>query len=262
MVDAAASGAPAGYRRLEGPRGARIVALSGLAQPIARLLDGGTLYELAARLGHGPDFHGRAPAYGLRIDRESAQPAHVVVRHNWHGGALARLTGDRFLGSGRTALELDASVRLRDAGVPTPRVVATVTYPAGMGFSRADVATELILDSRDLASCLEDADLATRQRALAATGGLLDLLSAAGARHHDLNAKNVLIHAPSHGEWTAYVLDVDRVRFLAPHDISVTRGNVERLLRSIGKRRRLNGALVTDGELAGLRDRCIAASRP
>jgi len=258
----AAASTPAGYVRLDGARGARIVALSDCAEAVAKLMAGGTLYDVAARLRHGPVFQGRAPAYGLRLERAAGEPLHVVVRHNWHGGALARITGDRFLGAGRTDLELAASIRLRDAGVPTPRVVATVIYPAGPGFSRADVATELVTSARDLGACLEDDDLAQRQRALAATGALLDLMTAAGARHHDLNAKNVLIHAPRDDAWTAYLLDVDRVQFLPPRDASVTAGNVDRLLRSIDKRRRLLGARVTDGELAALRDRRTGASRP
>lgn len=263
MSAGARANLPAGYVRLDGPRGVRITTLADFASPIAALLqDGVTLYEAAARSGHGPVFHGRAPAYGLRLQiGDAGRVERLVVRHNLHGGAFARITGDRFFGPGRTELELGASLRLRDAGIPTPRIAATVTYPAGLGCTRADVATELVAASQDLGAYLVDADLARRQRALAATGALLDLLAAAGARHHDLNAKNVLIQAPEAGPWKAHALDVDRVEFLSPRDGAVMDRNVDRLLRSIEKHRRLHGALVTDGELVALRDRRTGASR-
>ena len=131
-----------------------------------------------------------------------------------------------------------------------------VTYPAGPGFSRADVATRLVPDARDISGCLCDTDPATRKRAVAAAGALFGytgvgtlLLSEAGARHHDLNVKNVLLrHRPDAG-FQPYVLDVDRVTFHEPHDPDVIRGNAERLLRSARKWRRLHGARVTDAEL-------------
>jgi 3-deoxy-D-manno-octulosonic acid kinase len=247
--------APAGYVWLGGPRGARVLALREHADAILKLLDSSTLYDAAAARRDGLVFQGRAPAYELALPAER-----VVVRHNWHGGAFARLTRDRFLRGGRTDIELNASERLRDAGIATPRIVAVVTYPAGPGFSRADVATRLVPDARDLSGCLCDTDPATRKRAVAAAGALLDQLAAVGARHRDLNVKNVLLrHRPDAG-FQPYVLDVDRVTFHEPHDPDVIRGNAERLLRSARKWRRLHGARVTDAELTAWQARDTTAS--
>jgi hypothetical protein len=185
-----------------------------------------------------------------------------VVRHNWHGGAFAWPTGDRFWGAGRTDIELRASERLRAAGVMTPRIVAVITYPAGAGLRRADVATELVPNARDLGAHLCDPEAAARTRAIAAAGGLLRALAAADARHHDLNVKNVLLRRSPTGELEPYVLDVDRVTFHPPRAAAVMRGNVERLLRSARKWRRLRGARVTEAELAAWQALCTAPSTP
>src|SRR2546423_593380 len=68
-----------------------------------------------------------------------------------------------------------------------------------------------------------------RAAALSSTAELLAMLARAGARHHDLNAKNVLLTYEA-----AYVLDVDRVTFSGNHD-AVFEGNLARLNRSLRK---------------------------
>jgi hypothetical protein len=73
----------------------------------------------------------------------------------------------------------------------------------------------------------------------------VESLDAAGARHHDLNVKNVLI-AREHGSLVAWVLDVDRVEFGTPGSEAVRKGNAVRLLRSALKWREERGALFSD----------------
>lgn len=172
----------------------------------------------------------------------------VVVRHNRHGGLLAGLTGDRFLPPTRAPYELDVARRLADAGVPTPEVVAIAVYAAG-AFRRSDTVTREVAPARDLASALV-ADDDERATALSATARLVAALSAAGARHHDLNVKNVLLEERDEG-MRALVLDVDRVTFETPAAVVVER-NLARLLRSARKWRDRYGARVSEGELAAL----------
>ena len=72
---------------------------------------------------------------------------------------------------------------------------------------------------------------------------LVAALSRAGARHHDLNAKNVLIADQ------AMVLDVDRVQFgWKPQDALAH--NLARLDRSLRKRRERLGERISDEEIA------------
>jgi hypothetical protein len=70
-------------------------------------------------------------------------------------------------------------------------------------------------------------------------------------RHHDLNVKNVLL-ASYGGGLTAYLLDVDRVTFGVPGSAEISRGNVERLLRSARKWRDERGATFDERELTTL----------
>jgi tRNA A-37 threonylcarbamoyl transferase component Bud32 len=140
----------------------------------------------------------------------------VVVRHSRHGGLLAPITRDLFLTPTRAPHELSVSLQLRTAGVPTPEVVAYATYAVIPGIERADVITREI-PGRELMSP-EGAE------------ALIAAMSRAGAVHPDLNMRNVLVEGT-----TAYVLDVDRVYFLAPNDPRVTERNRGRLLRSARK---------------------------
>ena len=225
-----AGAAPAGYERLAAGD-AVAVARADAAAALGAVLARGTLYDWAAAHPALCELAGRAPAYAVPL----GDTVRVVVRHSRHGGLLAPLTGDRFLAPTRAPHELRTALRLREAGVPTPDVVATVVYAAGPLLRTADVATEEVADARDLSAALAAPDAATRDRAVEATVALLRRLDAAGARHPDLNLKNVLVAADAAGDVTAQVIDVDRVRFAAPGDPAARAANVRRLARSLAK---------------------------
>ena len=103
----------------------------------------------------------------------------------------------------------------------------------------------------DLAAFMQrDVPADARAEAWAATRDLLDALSAAGARHHDFNVKNVLL-APAGRDLVAWILDVDRVEFGHAPIADVRAANQRRLLRSARKWRDQRGALFDDRELVG-----------
>jgi hypothetical protein len=185
---------PPGYVR--GRRGvAELVARADVAAAIeTALATSGTLYDYAARHPAARAFQGRAPAYAAPLPGGGLP---VVVRHSWHGGLLAPLTGDRFLRPTRAGAELAAAVRLAESGVPTPELVAYVLYPAGPLLGRADVATREVPAARDLGDVL--AARGAPAGWLPALLALLDGLARAGARHPDLNVKNVLLAGPPNG---------------------------------------------------------------
>ena len=117
---------------------------------------------------------------------------------------------------------------------------------------RSDVVTREITGGRDLSTYMAHGVAADeRAAAWAAARELVLALNAAGARHHDLNVKNILL-APLASRLAAWVLDVDRVDFGEPQSDAVRRGNVERLLRSARKWRDVHGAVFDEGELAAL----------
>jgi len=223
---------PPGYERLLLPH-AVAVARNEIAASLRRALVAAngshmTVLEYAARHRNARVLRGRGDAYAAPLPAPS-ENVRVVVRHNRHGGLLAPLTGDLFLPPTRAPHELETSVQLRALGIPTPEVVGYVIYPVGVVFRRVDVLSREVSGGRDLADILTSASQSDRVAAFAATTDLVARLSRAGARHHDLNAKNILI-APG----SAYVLDVDRVALGYAPDSALNR-NLERLGRSLRK---------------------------
>lgn len=249
-----AADAPPGYSRFLTTRGAEVVALTTLSRTVREAMTYGTLYEYAARQmaerGSGAvRLDGRGPVYAVTLPDRSTR---VVVRHARHGGLLASVTGDTFLAPTRAPRELAVAAQLRQAGVRTPEVVAYALYPVVPFVMRSDVATREIV-GRDLGESLRaGADTTTRRALLAATAELLQSLARAGARHPDLNVKNVLLSAGRDGAYEAHVLDVDRIRMRTPGDPRVAAGNLARLLRSARKWRERHGIEFGEDEISWL----------
>jgi hypothetical protein len=168
---------------------------------------------------------------------------------------LGRTGSDLFLPPTRALRELINSLRLRIAGVPTPEVVAFVTYRAGPVFRRSDVATREIRGGHDLSVVLKEMKPGDHRReCLEATGALLGSLARAGAHHPDLNARNVLITWDETSGAQAHVLDVDRIRFHVPSDPMVATANMKRLERSLEKIREREGIPISDDEIDTIRN--------
>jgi hypothetical protein len=239
---------PAGYERVTAGRSWAIVRADHRADAEAMLAEG-TLYEAAARDLAARTLMGRGAAYAIALPVSGTR---VVVRHNRHGGLFAPLTRDLFLAPTRAPYELAVSLRLASLGVRTPEVVMYGVQRLLPAFRRSDVVTREIAGGRDLSTFMSrEVAAAERAAAWAAARELVLALNAAGARHHDLNVKNILL-APLDGRLAAWVLDVDRVDFGAPGSAAVRRGNGERLLRSARKWRDVRGAVFDEAELARL----------
>ena len=258
-----AAKAPEGYDCAD-VRGTTLVARHAHFEAVRTALRSGTLYDYAAHHEEGRSLSGRGIAYAVPLPNGER----VVVRHNRHGGFFAPLTGDRFLPPTRAPYELATSLRLTAYGVPTPEIVGYAVYRAGPLFRRSDVASREVRDGTDLATILTTSDAGERRAALGAAAGLIGLLSACGARHHDLNVKNVLLEratAPSGALLlTAHVLDVDRVEFGRPGDSRITEGNLDRFMRSARKWRELHDARVEEADLVRVAAsvRRFVSSRP
>jgi hypothetical protein len=245
---------PRGYARLSEPRGL-IVAREDVVDGILTIIRGApsdapTLHGFARNVPTARTMQGRDAAYAITLPVAELP---VVVRHNRHGGALRAITGDLFLGETRAPMELDTSLALKAAGVPTPEVVAYGVYPAGGGFARSDVVTAEIPDSMDFGALLLSTAPGSddRQKGWNATKRLLKRLAAAGARHHDLNVKNVLLRRTADDLFAGYVLDVDRIEFDCTRRDAYA-GNRARLRRSVLKWRDTRGATITAAEIDAL----------
>ena len=237
---------PAGFERLLLGH-AIAVARSDFAPHIRNALIGAdgaksTLHDFASRQAGAKPLAGRGIAYAIQLKPTKTR---VVVRHNRHGGLFAKVTGDRFFAPTRAPYELEVSLALAKAGIPTPQIIAYAVYPPGGILQRCDVCSVEILQSRDFAEVLRSGSAGEKADALDLAAQLVASLSRAGARHHDLNAKNILL-----GHGRAFVLDVDRVALGVDRDIALD-GNLTRLTRSLRKWRDQFGASVTESDIAG-----------
>ena len=239
---------PPGYVSLSAP-GVEGAALAALEDPLREALAEKTFYDFAQHHPQALPLTGRGIAYAVPLSNGDR----VVVRRSRHGGLLGALQDERFVGATRAPRELELSLALRRLGVPTPEIVAYATYPAGPMFRRADVVSRKIPHSRDLASALGALTLGAPKRTLLdATARLLAALSMAGARHPDLNIKNVLIASGDSAVPEAYVLDVDRVWLDVPGAPAVLQANLRRLTRSALKWRRLHALPIEEADLLAL----------
>ena len=242
MIDRAP---PAGYERLVAGR-CSVTACATNVDDARALLTEGTLYEAAARDLGARVLEGRGAAYAITLPSSGTR---AVVRRNRHGGLFAPVTGSLFVPPSRAPHELAMSMRLANAGVRTPHVLMYGLERVHAVFCHADVVTCEIADSSDLSAYLQPG-VAERDRIAAwrATLELVAALNAAGARHHDLNVKNILLSRTGDA-FVAWVLDVDRVAFGAPDARDVRKGNAKRLLRSALKWRDERGGVFVEGEI-------------
>lgn len=234
---AAAPGQPAGVGSpfRHGRVGATaLVALPAYFDALAqRVATHGTLYDWASEAPQARALQGRAVVYVAPLDECAAT---VVVRHAWHGGMLAPITGDRYWSPTRAPREAAANIVLRTHNIPTPELLGYALYPAGPGLRRVDVVSRYVPDAWDFGAVLSGAapgihrDAATR-----AIVQLLAQLAGVGAVHPDLNVKNILMVHDESTQLRAWVLDVDVVSFRQTAPEAVMALNVQRLIRSIRK---------------------------
>ncbi len=243
---------PPGYVR-SAHDGVELVSRAWAADALAfALVTHGSLYRWAEAQPKRDALRGRGIAWAATLpagtDADLRTP--VVVRHSRHGGMFAALTGDLFLPPTRAPQELAAAARLTDAGVPTPEVIAYVVHPAAGVLARSDVMTRRLPSGHDFpAAWSADTSESAHTAIIEAAAALLRALSRAGAHHPDLNLKNVYI--ARHGATaTAYVLDVDRVRFR--DDKQAAALNFARLARSARKWDVEHGLGIGDAALVRL----------
>jgi 3-deoxy-D-manno-octulosonic acid kinase len=224
-----------------------VVCARHVSDAVREALSAGTLYQYAEQHPRVRPLAGRGIVYAVPLPNDVEQ---VVIRHNRHGGLLAPLTRDLFRAPTRAPAELRISEQLRKYGIPTPAMLGYVIYDGPAGFKRVDVITREVQNSFDLSTALMSPDADQRAKGISAAADAVVVLGTVGARHHDLNVKNILLHTAENGALAAFILDVDRVVFEEPE--MVFEENLARLLRSARKWQAIHGAPVTDSELAEL----------
>ncbi|HEY5491272.1 MAG TPA: lipopolysaccharide kinase InaA family protein [Gemmatimonadaceae bacterium] len=249
------SALPSGYSRSRhGP--VTLVAREWASAVLRQALQAhGSLFRWAEAQRSRDELRGRGVTWATILPPGPGTGADtpVVVRHTRHGGLFAPLTGDLFLLPTRAPRELSTAVRLSAGGVPTPEVIAYAVHPVGGILARSDMMTRRLPHGSDLPDAWRAAcPGAARDAIIDAVATLLRALSALGAQHADLNVKNVYI-AGEGAATTAYVLDVDRVRFVADGNVSAR--NFARFARSARKWNAERGLDLGDDALVRLATR-------
>lgn len=236
-----------------------LVALPAFFEALAqRIATHHTLYTWAAETPQPRALQGRGVVYVAKLEECNTT---VVVRHAWHGGVFAPITGDRFLSPTRAPREAAANVLLRRHGVPTPELIGYALYPAGPGMRRVDVVSRFVPDAWDFGAVLAGAaPKIDREAACRAILKLLTQLAALGAVHSDLNVKNLLLVRDAAQLLHAWVLDVDVVSFRQVPPESVMAMNVQRLTRSIRKWHRRYELTLDETWLTGFVTSALAAT--
>ncbi len=226
--------------------GGTAAARHDVAEAVRRALAaGGTLYRWAAAQTGRATFVGRGEAYGVTLG-----PTPAVVRHARHGGVLAPLLGDVYVGRPRFYHEADLSRRLAGGGVRTPAVLAGVRYRAGPAH-RADVATEQVAGA-DLVEVFFGArppQGPRRAAALEALGRLVRHLHDLGYVHPDLQLRNLLLTGDPLSP-RAWLLDVDTCRPMRRNRDAERARNLARFHRSWAKWNALRGERLTNADRA------------
>lgn len=249
---------PEGYERIDTP-GASAFVWSAAREAVERALEEhGTLRDWAGARTEATRLDGRGTV--MAVPALAPGPdgyPRWAVRSYLRGGAVAAWLGDRYLkaATSRPEGELRASWHARARGIPTPAVVAGATYPAGPLYYRADLVTEFVPSSVDLAAALFGPVAGTRVPdpvgALRAAGALLARTAAAGIHHPDLNAKNIVLEADGSPP-VAHLIDLDRCRVRRRPRASDEQAMRARLERSLHKHATRAGIALPAGHLHAL----------
>lgn len=172
-----------------------------------------------------------------------------VVRAGRRGGLPGRILSHSYLGcSPRSFREAHLLATLCSRGVPVPDVCAAAALWRLPGVYRNWLVTRWIPAARTLIDwAAHELDADARRRGFAAVGTAVARLHAAGTRHPDLNATNVLLSGPR----TAPVVTLIDFDGAQPNAHAARRGHrdLTRLWRSLRKLDR-TARLVSAAEFA------------
>lgn len=204
---------------------------------------GGLICYDAARVAHPGDalFDPRNPALKARPVGQGGRNAawyvegdfgRGVLRHYRRGGAVARISKDRYLWRGKRATramaEFEVLAAMYSHGLPVPRPLAAAFWRSGITY-RAAILVERIDDVTTLAELVQQqpvADDAVCQQVAHAILALHD----GGFWHADLNAYNILLDCNRR----AWLIDFDKA-VVGPVPASKRSANLNRLHRSLRK---------------------------
>ncbi len=155
-----------------------------------------------------------------------------VLRHYRRGGAMARLSQDRYLWGGEDRVRSIAELHLLEAlqvrGLPVPAPIAAAWWRDGATY-RAAIIIAKIPEAHTMASELSSG--ADNESGWHDAGAMIARFHDAGLEHGDLNAHNILFDAAG----KSWLIDFDKSHLHARLDRRRAQANLLRLERSIRK---------------------------
>lgn len=155
-----------------------------------------------------------------------------VLRHYRRGGAMAKLSQDRYLWGGEERVRSVTELRLLEAlqarGLPVPAPIAAAWWRDGATY-RAAIIIAMIPGTHTLASELSSGT--ENESGWRDAGAMISRFHAVGLEHGDLNAHNILFDAAR----KPWLIDFDKSRLHAKLDRHRAEANLSRLERSIRK---------------------------
>lgn len=167
----------------------------------------------------------------------------VYLRHYLRGGAMRRLSRDRYLlRPPRPLRELIVTEWARACGCPVPTVAAVCVEEAGL-FYRGWIVTEAIDDTCPFIETYAEAAASERRGLLKAAGRAIRSIHDAGIYHRDLNGHNLLVD----DDGRVWIIDFDRALLAQPGVARRAQRGLDRLWRSLEKLTAVRGmALARD----------------
>ncbi len=239
---------PDGFKVVEGERGV----IACRAAQLEALLAAGFSPDGRHRARGASEMEDAAEAGREPLGKLEVGGVPCLARRFSHGGLARAITGRRFRDPSRPFNELILSEALREAGVPTPRVLAARAVPVFPFGYELTLVTERLGGTLDLGHLLGAVRRGERgagdlRRALDSAGALVQLVHDAGCLHADLQPANILLHE---GCWAeAWILDLDRSRIQGAGGLpeAARIRNLARLWRHVARRERDHGPVVGAG---------------
>ncbi|WP_157982799.1 3-deoxy-D-manno-octulosonic acid kinase [Aliidiomarina minuta] len=178
---------------------------------------------------------GRRLAYFIEDNAElaRAEALHMVLRHYYRGGLIAKLNEDLFVGwqvaRSRAMQEFSLLADMYQAGLPVPKPYAALFSQHGL-FYRSDILIERLPCDSDLYTALQKQPLSSSQ--WQQLGKIIAQFHQAGIYHSDLNCHNILIRQQgAHTDF--WIIDFDKCKQRSQGKWQDE--NLARLLRSLNK---------------------------
>ena len=186
--------------------------------------------------------YGRGSYLSVPVAENSAE--RFVIRDYRHGGLLGKLFGGVFLSGDRPLNEICISETASQRGVPSAEVIAIAKRRLWGLFYKAKFISKEIDGAVDMVEFLKKSSAefiqTYKKPVILALVKLIRNMHDAGIYHADLHLKNILLKKDSTGEFTAYIIDLDKSVVLNKLNIQQRIRNLLRLDRSLEKLRWLS----------------------